>query len=68
MRRELVWIEQQHFVGWGCSECTWVFNPSEIPTGNSLDEMKRNYEQRRDKDFAAHLCAQHLGPTTRKGK
>jgi len=59
MRRELIWIEQQRFAGWGCSECAWVFNPSGIPTGNSLDEMKRNYEQRRDKDFAAHVCAEH---------
>ena len=59
MRRELVWIERQRFVGWGCSECAWMFNPTGILTGNSLDEMKRNFEQRRDKDFAAHLCAEH---------
>ncbi|HLN02300.1 MAG TPA: hypothetical protein VK335_23635 [Bryobacteraceae bacterium] len=67
MRRELVWIEQQRFVGWGCSECAWVFNPSGIPTGNSLDEMKRNYELRRDKDFAAHLCAEHPRAKNTKG-
>jgi len=59
MRRELVWIEQQRFMGWGCSECAWVFNPSATPTGKSLDEMKQNYEERRDRDFAAHVCAQH---------
>jgi hypothetical protein len=66
MRRELVWIEQQRFVGWGCSECAWVFNPSSIPTGNSLDEMKRDYEQQRDRDFAAHICAEHPGAKNTK--
>jgi hypothetical protein len=67
MRRELVWIERERFVGWGCSECAWVFNPSGIPTGNSLDEMKQNYEQLRDKDFAAHLCAEHPKVKNTKG-
>ena len=59
MRRKLVWIEQERFRGWGCSECAWVFNPSGIPTGKSLDEMKQNYEEQRDRDFAAHVCAEH---------
>jgi hypothetical protein len=68
MRRELVWIERQGFLGWGCSECAWVFKPSGTPTGNSLDEMKRDYEQRRDKDFAAHLCAEHPGAKNTKVK
>jgi hypothetical protein len=58
MRRKLVWIEEQGFRGWGCSECAWVFNPSGRPTGKSLEEMKQNYEQQRDKDFAAHVCQQ----------
>jgi hypothetical protein len=59
MRRELVWIKEKRFLGWGCSECAWVFNPSGAPTGQSLDEMKQNYEQRRDRDFATHVCAEH---------
>jgi hypothetical protein len=58
MRRELVWIEEQRFRGWGCSECAWAFNPSGTPTGKSLEEMKQNYEQQRAKDFAAHVCQQ----------
>jgi hypothetical protein len=61
MHRELVWIERQGFLGWGCSECAWVFKPSGTPKGNSLDEMKRDYQQQRDKDFAAHICAEHPG-------
>jgi hypothetical protein len=64
MRRELVWIEQERFRGWGCSECAWVFTPSGIPTGKTLDEMKQNYEERRDRDFAVHACAEH--PRTKK--
>jgi hypothetical protein len=59
MRRKLVWIEEQHFRGWGCSECAWMFNPSGSPTGKSLDEMKQSYEQQRDKEFTSHVCAEH---------
>ena len=68
MRRELIWIERQGFWGWDCSECAWVFNPSGIPTGNSLDEMKRNYEQRREIHFVAHLRAEHPGAKNTKVK
>jgi hypothetical protein len=59
MRRKLVWIEEQRFRGWGCSQCAWMFNPSGSPTGKSLDEMKQNYEQQRDKEFTSHVCAEH---------
>jgi hypothetical protein len=62
MRRKLIWIEEQSFWGWGCSECAWVFNASGSPAGNSLDEMKRNYERRRDEEFATHACAEHPEP------
>jgi hypothetical protein len=62
MRRKLVWIEEQRFLGWGCSECAWVFNASGSPAGNSLDDMKRNYERRRDEEFATHACAEHPEP------
>jgi len=43
MRRQLVWIEEQRFWGWGCSECAWVFSPSGIPAGKSIEEMKQKY-------------------------
>ena len=65
MRRRLVWIEAS-FWGWCCSECAWVFNSSGTPTGRSLDEMKQNYEQQRDKEFAAHVCAEHPRVKNRK--
>jgi hypothetical protein len=58
MGRKLVKNEDQPFAGWGCSECAWVFGPSGPLTGKTLEEMKRNYEQQRDKDFAAHVCAE----------
>jgi hypothetical protein len=57
--RTLIWIEGPRFQGFGCSECAWTFNPSGPPAGNSLQEMKKYYERRRDKEFAIHICAEH---------
>ena len=54
MSRKLVWMEQQHFRGWGCSECAWVFNPTSAP----------NFELQRDKEFTLHVCADHPGART----
>jgi hypothetical protein len=59
MSRELVWIEQKYFRGFGCSECAWVFNSPGAPTGKSFDEMMRNFELQRDKEFTLHVCADH---------
>jgi len=59
MSRELAWIEQQRFRGFGCSECGWRFKPSGAPTGTSFDEMMRNFELQRDKEFTLHVCADH---------
>jgi hypothetical protein len=57
----LIWIKEPRFQGWGCPQCAWVFNPSGPPVGNSLQEMKVNYERWRDKEFAAHVCAERHG-------
>jgi hypothetical protein len=43
-----------------------VFKSSGTPTGKSLDEMKRNYEQQRDKHFADHVCAEHARRKNKK--
>jgi len=59
MSRRLVWIEQDRFRGFGCSECGWRFKSSGKPTGTSFDEMMRNFELLRDKEFASHVCANH---------
>ena len=59
MNRTLVWIEEQHFWGFGCSECGWRFEPSGAPTGTSFDEITRNFELQRDKEFTSHVCADH---------
>jgi hypothetical protein len=67
MRRELAWVERQSFRGWGCSECTWVFNPSGPLVGKSIGEMKMHYEQQRDKEFGSHVCAEHSRTTKRTG-
>ena len=68
MLRKPIWIEKPHFQGYGCSECAWVFKPSGPPGGNSLDEMKKSYERQRDKEFATHVCAEHLEPRRQKAK
>jgi len=57
--REVVWIERQSLVGWGCSECGWVFNPSGPPIGKTLEEMKRNFQMQLSEEFASHDCAEH---------
>jgi hypothetical protein len=59
MPRKMVWIERSNFAGWGCSECAWLFNPSDPPTGPSFEEMKQRFESQRDKDFDLHVCAAH---------
>jgi hypothetical protein len=65
-RRKLVWVEGPNFLGWACSECAWAFNPSGPAWGESLDEMKRQFEQQRAKEFASHVCAEN--PTGREKK
>lgn len=56
---EMVWVQRERFMGWACSECAWEFNPSGIPAGNTLAEIKRKYERERDKEFESHVCAKH---------
>jgi len=67
-QRKLVWIENQNLQGFGCSECTWVFNPFGALVGESLDEMKQKYEAQRDKEFVAHVCAEHPRAASPKTK
>jgi len=64
--RTLIWIQDRHFQGWGCSECAWMFRPSGPPAGDSLQEMKENYLRLRDEELAAHICAEH--PSAKKPK
>jgi hypothetical protein len=59
MNRNLLWIEEKRFQGFGCSECGWRFQPSSAPTGKSFDEMMLNFELQRDKEFISHVCADH---------
>jgi hypothetical protein len=65
-RRTQIWIEGPRFQGSGCSECAWVFKPSGPLTGDSLSEMMDIYKRRRDKEFAAHVCAEHPRSKTAK--
>jgi len=68
MPRKLVWIANATFEGFGCSECNWVFKPASAIVTESLDEMKQQYEAERDKEFTAHVCAEHRRPTNPKTK
>ena len=68
MRRRLRWVENQNRQGFGCSECNWLFDPSGPVVGESLDEMKQEYEAQRDKEFAAHVCAEYLRAKNTKAK
>ena len=67
MPRKLVWIKNQNFEGFGCAGCNWIFKSSSRLVGDSLDEMKRKYEDQRDKEFAEHVCAEHLRGAKSKG-
>ena len=66
MSREIVWVEKKDFRGWACSECAWKFKPSGIPAGNTLAEIKQNYERERDGEFESHVCAKHACQPSQK--
>jgi hypothetical protein len=66
MSRKLVWIDQERFRGFGCSECGWRFKPSGRPPGTSFDEVMSNFELQRDKAFTLHVCADRAGPRSTK--
>jgi hypothetical protein len=59
MSRKLVWIDQQRFRGFGCSECGWRFKPSETLSGGSFTDVMRKFESQRDSEFASHACEDH---------
>ena len=62
--RKMIWISSAERESWGCSECSWSFHPSGPPLGDSLDDMKKNYERQRDKEFDTHICGEQ--PKTRR--
>jgi hypothetical protein len=64
MRRKLVWVERQNYQGWVCTACAWGFQPSGPIVAESFEDMKTHYEEQRDKEFAAHVCAEH--PRTKR--
>jgi hypothetical protein len=59
MARELIWVEKERFQGWGCAACAWEFKSSGPLVGDTLDEMKRDYERQRDEEFKAHVCSKN---------
>jgi hypothetical protein len=59
IHRGMVWIEKAGSGTWACSACGWEFNPSLVPTGNTIAEIKQNYEWQRDSEFRSHLCYEY---------
>jgi hypothetical protein len=59
MPRHMVWIERPNVGGWGCSDCAWLFKLPGLPKGPSLEEMKQQFADQRDKEFARHICLAH---------
>ncbi len=59
MARKITWVANATFRGYGCSECGWVFTASGPLVGDTIEEMKRRYESQRDREFGAHVCAEH---------
>jgi hypothetical protein len=59
MNRRMVWVEQSHFGGFGCSECGWRFNPSKDLTDTSFDEMMQSFALQRDREFRSDVCADY---------
>jgi hypothetical protein len=57
--RKLVWVEGKKLAGWGCSNCAWLFCPSNLPLGNTLNEMTEHAQRELDNGFASHDCAAH---------
>ena len=57
--RKLAWVEGQKVAGWGCSNCAWVFHPSDLPSGKSLDELTAHAQRQLDNDFDSHNCAEY---------
>jgi hypothetical protein len=60
--RQMIWIKTARIETWACTACAWTFSPTGPPLGADLDEMKRNYESQRDKEYAFHVCAEHPRP------
>ena len=53
MARTMIWITQNHFTGWGCSECEWNFP---VPTLLADPEAKSAYDRLSSSKFADHDC------------
>jgi hypothetical protein len=66
MARKIIWVATESFRGYGCSECGWVFTASGPLVGDTIDELKQQYESQRDSEFAAHPCVDHPRKTGAK--
>ena len=54
-----MWISETNSRAPGCSRCAWMFQASGLPTGITFEEIKENFVQRCEEEFARHVCAEH---------
>jgi hypothetical protein len=57
MLRELVWIDHPKVSWLGMLAMRVDFQPYGPPSGHTVEEMKQNFEDLRDKEFVSHVCA-----------
>jgi hypothetical protein len=56
MGRFLTWVSDQHFQGWACSQCEWIYP---IPTLLADPEAKSAFDRLASARFAGHDCTEH---------
>ena len=52
MNKSMVWIEQDHFNGWHCSECSWAFSAIHVHTTVAVLAFNRSAQD----GFEKHDC------------
>ena len=62
----MVWVEGRDFARLGCSECDWVFSPSILMHGDSLNELIHQLSVQLSEEFASHVCAEHAAKNAKR--
>src|SRR5271166_2489619 len=54
--RWIIWISDEHLIGWGCSECDWAF---ELPALLTNPQAKSAFDRLASAKFKVHICSDH---------
>ena len=52
MNESMVWLEEEHFKGWHCSECSWAFSAIRVDTTVAVLAFNRAAQD----GFEKHHC------------